>query len=300
MLSLKKINKFFYNTIILTTSIFLIEFIFKLINNNNIFNVSTIRILLSTIIISLIISYIELYLKEDKVRNINILIVFIITIYTILQAGFNNFLGVYISFNITSQAGAVSSYIIDFIKSFYWYYYLILIPFILVITYYILINKKIIKIKENNKFNKLQASLALISYLLVFGFLYSLTLNLDILQNKLQAISNKDLFNNPSNPSLVIREFGSTMFGVLDVKNIFYHVDTININTNNNNNNSNNINDTKWQELINKEDNLTLNYLNEYFINNTKTNKNSYTGLFEDKNLIVIMMESVDDIFINE
>ena len=153
MLSLKKINKFLYNTIILSTSIFLIEFIFKLINNNNIFNVSTIRILLSTIIISLIISYIELYLKEDKVRTINILIIFIITIYTILQAGFNNFLGVYISFNITSQAGAVSSYIIDFIKSFYWYYYLILIPFILVITYYILINKKIIKIKENNNFN---------------------------------------------------------------------------------------------------------------------------------------------------
>ena len=189
VLNLKKINKFLYNTIILTTTIFLIEIIFKLINNNNIFNISTIRILLSTIIISLIISYIELYLKEDKVKTINILIIFIVTIYTILQAGFNNFLGVYISFNITSQAGAVKSYIIDFIKSFYWYYYLILIPFILIITYYILINKKIIKIKENNKFNKLQVSLALISYLLVFGFLYSLTLNLDILNLELLLFS---------------------------------------------------------------------------------------------------------------
>ena len=43
-----------------------------------------------------------------------------------------------------------------------------------------------------------------------------------------------------------------------------------------------------------------LNELNQYFINNNIEDKNSYTGLFEDKNLIVIMMESVNDIFINK
>ena len=64
--------------------------------------------------------------------------------------------------------------------------------------------------------------------------------------------------------------------------------------------NNYNLDDSKWLELIDKEEDLSLNYLNEYFINNTYTGKNSYTGLFEDKNLIVIMMESVNDIFINE
>ena len=60
------------------------------------------------------------------------------------------------------------------------------------------------------------------------------------------------------------------------------------------------VDDTKWLELIDEEDDLVLNNLNNYFINNTYTGENSYTGLFEDKNLIVIMMESVNDIFINE
>lgn len=299
MLILKKISKYLYNIIILTTSILLIEIIFKLVNNQNLFNVSIIRILFSTIIISLIISYIELYLKNKTCKKLNLLIIFIISFYSILQVGFNNFLGVYISFNVTSQAGAVTSYIIDFIKSFYWYYYLLLFPFILLIVFYKLQERKIIKINVDNNFNKLEKSLSLISFLLVFGFLYHVTISTNIFQNKLQIISNKELFKSASNPSLAIREFGSTMFFVLDIKNSFVHDDS-EIIDNNKPNSNNNPSDKKWQELIEKEENLTLNYLNEYFINKTKTGKNSYTGLFEDKNLIVIMMESVNDIFINE
>ena len=80
----KKINKYLYNTLILTITIFLIELIFKGINHQNILTISTIRILFSTIILSLIISYIELYLNEKKTKIINILLVTIITIYTIL------------------------------------------------------------------------------------------------------------------------------------------------------------------------------------------------------------------------
>ena len=296
----KKINKYLYNTLILTITIFLIELIFKGINHQNVLTISTIRILFSTIILSLIISYIELYLNEKKTKTINILLVTIITIYTILQAGFNNFIGVYISFNVSGQAGAVTSYIFDFLKSFYWYYYLIFLPLILLIIYYELIKRNIIKIKVINNFNKLESTLKTISLLLVFGFFYHVTLSLDIFQNKLQAISNKDLFNNPSNPSLAIREFGSTMFAILDIKNVFSEPTIINKDNNNLKENNYNLDDSKWLELIDKEEDLSLNYLNEYFINNTYTGKNSYTGLFEDKNLIVIMMESVNDIFINE
>ena len=296
----KKINKYLYNILILTITIFLIELIFKGVNHQNVLTISTIRILFSTIILSLIISYIELYLNERKTKTINILLVTIITIYTILQAGFNNFIGVYISFNISSQAGAVTSYIFDFLKSFYWYYYLIFLPLILLIIYYELIKKNKIKIKVINNFNKLESTLKTISLLLVFGFFYHVTLSLDIFQNKLQAISNKDLFNNPNNPSLAIREFGSTMFAILDIKNVFNEPTIINKDNNNLKENNYNLDDSKWLELIDKEEDLSLNYLNEYFINNTYTGKNSYTGLFEDKNLIVIMMESVNDIFINE
>ena len=297
----KRLNKFLYNTIILSTCLFLIEIIFKLVSNQTIFNIASIRILFSSIFISMIISYIELFVKDKIIPNINIIIVFILSVYSILQVGFNNFIGVYISFNVTSQAGAVLSYILDFFRSFYWYYYFLLVPFILLVIFYKLIQKRKIKISLS-RIDKTKATFALISFLLVFGFLYYVTISLDVFQNKLQTISNKELFKSPSNPSVAIKQFGTTMYAILDIKNLFQTDDTdIGQNTPTYNQNpSLDVDDSKWLELIDNEDEIILNYLNNYFINNTYTGTNSYTGLFEDKNLIVIMMESVNDIFINE
>ena len=45
---------------------------------------------------------------------------------------------------------------------------------------------------------------------------------------------------------------------------------------------------------------VNYNKLNNYFINRNITPKNEYTGIFEGKNLIVILMESTNEIFINE
>jgi len=59
-------------------------------------------------------------------------------------------------------------------------------------------------------------------------------------------------------------------------------------------------NDDLWLEVIASESNQDLQTINSYLINNDITDYNDYTGLFKDKNLIVIMMESVNDIIINE
>ena len=55
------------------------------------------------------------------------------SIYALLQAGFENYIGVFMSFGTSSQAGAVKDYIKDYIDSFHWYYWLILIPILLLI-----------------------------------------------------------------------------------------------------------------------------------------------------------------------
>ena len=123
-------SRFFYNFIYLTLIIFVIEMIFKMVSYQNIIDISSIRILMGLICINLVISYIELFIKQTYVDKINLVLIIIITIYNFLQAGFNNFLGVYISFNVSSQAGAVASYVFEFIKSFYWYYYFLLFPFL--------------------------------------------------------------------------------------------------------------------------------------------------------------------------
>ena len=285
-------SRFFYNFIYLTLIIFVIEMIFKMVSYQNIIDISSIRILMGLICINLVISYIELFIKQTYVDKINLVLIIIITIYNFLQAGFNNFLGVYISFNVTSQAGAVISYIIEFFKSFYWFYYFLLLPLILVILYNVLRKKEIIILDFNKELSKTKNLFLSLGLILIFVFLYDVSISVDAFQNKLQTISNKELFQNPTNPSIAIKQFGTTMYALLDIKNVFLGVEVETLeNTISYEQDPNlDIDDSAWLELIEQEDNQVLNSLNDYFINNKYTGENSYTGLFEGKNLIVIMM----------
>ena len=136
-------DKYIYNLLIMIITLFSIEMLFKVLNNFNIISYSTIRILISVSIISIIFVYIFNLFKNRRVRNIlSIIFVLIYTAYTFMQLGFINFLGVYISFHTSSQFGAVTNYIVDFLSSFKLTYYLIFIPLILYIVYYILLRKK--------------------------------------------------------------------------------------------------------------------------------------------------------------
>lgn len=297
---MKKINIFLYNILLLFIPWFLIEIIFKLVSIINLLNISTIRIIFSTLFLSIVIGYIELFLKEKTKKKLNITVILIITIYSILQVGLNNFIGVYISLNVSSQTGAVISYIFEFLKSLHWYYYFLIIPFILLLVYYKLLDKKIIKLNINKDIVPVKQSIQGISFLLVTGFLFYLTIELPVFQNELQITSNKDLFNYPTNPGITIKQFGPTVYSLLDIKSIFVKNNEVKKIEYTYKQNKKSIDDTEWINLINNEEDIMLNELNQYFINNNIEDKNSYTGLFEDKNLIVIMMESVNDIFINK
>ena len=79
------------------------------------------------------------------------------------------------------------------------------------------------------------------------------------MQNKLQVVSNSKLFKNPSVPSIAIKQFGITMYGILDVKNYLFPseiTDEYSIENNRKNNSGTNnsriFDDTKWEEIIKK------------------------------------------------
>lgn len=292
-----------YNFLILLCSLFLIEVLSRVIANSTLVSFAILRILLGLIFITIIISCITSLLKRNVTKFINIGIVTIFSIYSFLQAGFHNFLGVYMSFKTSSQFGAVTSYIKDFFLSFKPIFLIVFIPLVLIILYYIFIDKKINVIVNTVK------SIVTILYCLLFlvlsGYVYYLTIVTPIFQNAFQSISNKELFLTASNPSIVIDQYGTIGFVILDVKAILFPIDMreeyvvrseekkqVSIN-------SRVFDDNAWNLLINEEEDETLNYINQYLINNRSTDKNEYTGMFEGKNLIVIMMESVNDIFIN-
>ena len=110
-----------------------------------IFDWAVFRIFLSCNIISLLLSILTSFVKENVGRILSILVLFIITIYTILQAGFDNFLGVYISLGTSSQLGAVKEYIGDYFASFDAVFGTMLIPFVLYCVYKIWFEKKVFK-----------------------------------------------------------------------------------------------------------------------------------------------------------
>ena len=303
-------NRVIKNYLILLIFMLLLEILFRVISDVKLFDISLIRIFIGLNFISLLISFILSWTNKLGAKIFTILIGFIFSVYAFLQLGFNNFIGVYMSFNTSSQLGAVTDYVKEFLASFLGKFYFIFIPFCVLILYYVLLDKYT-EYKFEKKFVlkshiKYEPGIRIISTLLILlgiGFLYNETLTAKFMQNKLQTVSNEDLFNYPSVPSLAINQFGIISFGFLDIKSLYvdppetyvFNAEDESISYENNRN----IDDTLWKELINQESSQTYNNINKYLINNSITDYNEYTGLMSGKNLIVIMMESVNEIFID-
>ena len=304
-------NNLIKNFLIILVFTFLLEITFRLISGSQVFDLSLIRIILGLSFISLILSFILSWTNKTCSKVIIILVSLVFTIYSFLQLGFNNFIGVYMSFNTSSQLGAVTSYIKEFLLSFLGKFYFIFLPFILLVLYYVFLDKYTER-KFNKKFVlkshiKYEPGIRIISTVLVLfviGLVYNETLTAKFMQNELQTVSNEDLFQYPSVPSLVINEFGVIGFGLLDIKSLYvdppdsYVFDATDDNISFEDTNRT-FDDTLWEKLIEEETDTSLNNINNYLINNTITDYNDHTGMFEGKNLIVIMMESVNEIFIN-
>ena len=62
-------DKFVNNLIFMTLILFIIEMMFKLLNNFNLFTWSSLRILLSSALISLLVTFISSLFKKKCIRN---------------------------------------------------------------------------------------------------------------------------------------------------------------------------------------------------------------------------------------
>ncbi|MBO7079229.1 MAG: hypothetical protein J6W64_05415, partial [Bacilli bacterium] len=111
-------NKFFIDFLILFIPLFLVEVIFRLVSKYSLLDLSLLRIALGIAFISIIISFITSLLNNLITRIVQFIVIFAASIYATLQMGFYNFIGVYISFQESSQLGAVKDYVMDFMRSF--------------------------------------------------------------------------------------------------------------------------------------------------------------------------------------
>lgn len=308
-------NNLIKNYMILVVFFSLLEISFRLISGISLNNIALLRIFIGVNFVSVLLSFILSWFNKLISKILVFLVSFALSAYTFFQIGFNNFIGVYASVNTKSQLGAVKDYIIDFFASFKGTYYLAFIPFILLIIYYLFLDKltekkidKRFPLKTNIMFEPGIRTITSILVLTFTGFLYYTSLDASFMQNKLQTISNKELFAYPSIASTTINQFGVLGFGFLDIKStmveapskVIYTAFENNGKDNNNSESKREIDDTILDEIIKNEKNTTLNNINNYIKNKDITDYNSHTGMFEGKNVIVIMMESTNDIIINK
>lgn len=309
-------NNLIKNYFLLTIFLMLTEILFRIVSNIPLKSLALLRIFIGINFISILLSFILSWFNKKINKIILLILSFLINLYAFVQIGFNNFIGVYASFNTRSQLGAVTDYIKDFFSSFKITYYVLFIPFILFVLYYIFldkltenkINKKFL-LKTNIVFEPGIRTITSILALTLCSFLYYESLDASFMQNKLQTVSNKDLFKYPSVPSITINQFGILGFGILDTKSLLNEAPvnyTYAINTSTNDNKETKeskkrtVDDTILDKIIENETNPNLNNITNYIKNATITNYNDHTGIFEGKNLIVIMMESANEIIINK
>ncbi len=298
-------------------SLIFIEAVFKQLIFKNIFVIEFIRIILFSATISAILSFIGSFVQVKIAKIMILVFIFTMSIYTIGQLAFNNFLGNYMSLNAAGEGGLtrVKQQIIPFIFAIKPSYYICLLPFIILLIMFIL-NKPFLKKEE---FNKLRVVFGFL-VILCLHLLSILTLSLNFFQDSNQIKTNKQLYKNPNLIELSLKQFGTVRFLYLDIVYMIKpHDEIADLNFNNeldidneldtdtNNDDKSDFNDynrtiddTAWLELVSNTSDSIIKNLHQYYMAQSITPKNEYTGKFKDKNLILIMVEAFDQIAINE
>ena len=178
-----------------------------------------------------------------------------------------------------------------------WYGILLFIIPIAVLV--ILHKKKIIDFEKQN----LKETLMKIGALIIIQVIAVLCVN--FISTK-DIYSNKNLYYKTHVPKLTAKRMGFLTAMRLDLQRfIFGFEETLVIETS-----SENIEDSKdkgynvtnidFENLIENEQDEAIKEMHEYFNTQEPTNKNEYTGMFEGKNLIVLVAESFSSLAIRE
>ncbi len=326
-------SNLFKNYFFLTIALFLSEIIFRVVTGLPLVEWSLLRIFVGINIISLLVACIGAFFGRIGGNILSSIVSILFSAYAIGQAGFYNYLGVYVSFGTSSQMGAVKDYIGDYFESFKWKFWLILIPTVFLLLFYIFVDPKIKVMQRNDQIdfsdkfddeerkkiniknrkvkertNFWSGVIAAVFFIIAFVGAWYSTLIIPMFQNKLQLISTKSLFDNPSIPNIAMSQFGFTGYLFVDTKSIVFP-QSLEEKTDFDNSYviaeqketdwTRRIDSSYWETVIANEKNANYKKLSNYYISQEITDKNDYTGMFEGKNLIIIMMESTNNIVIN-
>lgn len=279
-----------------------LEIIYKFFIMKDLLTTNTFSVVLFSIPWIIIFTIITSIFNEKVNKILTIVFSFLIVLITLAQIVYYNFYNSMFSFlSLTTGTGQVMQFyvmIASVIARIWYIFAIILIPYIL----FLIFKNKLFDFKKNNlKF--------LISYLLIF-ILSFLGIVLVINKNNEGFYSLKRLIFKTHAPMLTIDKTGLFTMEMIDIERYIFgfneEIYSEQINVNNEEEKvpeakiEYNTTDIDFDKLINDETDDKIKSMHVYFKNAAPSNKNEYTGMFKDKNLIFITAEAFDTIAIDE
>lgn len=284
--------------------ILFLEISFAFIMHSKITFGSFINILMFSIISSALLSLIVFNFKSKINRILSLIILLIFALLFSTQCVFYNIFKVYFSLSnlaLGDQAATFAGTAFKGILHDIFHILIFLIPFL-----FILIFKKKVKFKKNNK----KENILFISIFIITLLLF----NVRILLTKGKSNGTYDLYHNINEVSLNINRLGVLNSYYLDLKRVIFgfeptkisHVDESDLNKNTKKSKKN-----KEEEIVYNPNTLDLDFskptsssqiskINEYVQNDTGTKQNEYTGKYKGYNLVYITAESFSQIGVSE
>jgi phosphoglycerol transferase MdoB-like AlkP superfamily enzyme len=311
-------NRLILSTLVLFIITFIGELYIRVLVENPILNFGTLRIFLSSLFISLTWSYIFHFFNVIVQRVANIIYTLVITILLFTEACLYKSIGFFMGLGNAEQGGKVTDYIRDVLISLPKSYYVIFLLTILGIVYFIFFEKKILNMKQGKKvkkLNKIQTIylkvIPVVIILILIGFHY-ITIRSNKFQSKMQIDPTYAVWLYPKNANLSVNNFGVLMYLYSDTKNMImkvseddiaylYNFDDVDTTPKKEDvavDYRREIDDSAWKELDKNTTDQTYKTLNNYFMNRSISQKNDMTGIFKGKNVIIMLLESVNDIAI--
>ena len=320
---MKKIftNRLVLSTIALFIIIFGCEVYIRGLVENPIFAFPTIRIAISSLVISLIWSYIFHFFHPVVQRVANIFLTLVVTVGLFAEMCLYSFIGFFMGLGNAEQGGKVTDYINDVLHSVPWTYYVLFAFTVFGLVYFIFIERIILK-KAKGKRVKNEKKLTLpqkiyletipVVIILIIAGVHYLTIRSTRFQDPMQLDPNYAVWLYPKNSNMSVNNYGVLMYLYSDTKSIImktteedvaylYTFEDVNITPTEEDvpvDYKREIDDTAWKELDANTSDSTYKSLNKYFMNRTITQKNDMTGIFEGKNVIIMLLESVNEISI--
>lgn len=289
--SFDRIDAKFYLPMFYFLLFFYTEFLFKLLAGFKIFQIGTIHTIVYILFMTLLCYTISSLFNLKYNKIITYCITVIHCLYFTMQFGSYKVLNVFFTLSVSDSAGEILQFkneLVNIIKDYFFLFVLFLLPIGVLVF--------VIKSFTYEPLSKLKAKTCVLSiiYSLIFYLITlnstgdhspkSLTFDLNdmgiaVSQLGLTNSAHMDLLKSISNfeETIVFVTIEEEVEEVIDEKDIVYELNVL---------------DLDFGEEPNS--------ISEYLMNETGTYKNKYTGMFEGKNVILIMAESFSDIAVVE